>query len=393
MNAYQQRPYRQQPKALAQTSDVLLTVKGAGVGKCNLAIDAAIGRQVMALRPHPDVLDREYLLEFLRAHESRINALGQGATVPGIGLDDVAGIRLPLPSISEQRRLAGLLAEAGAIRRKRREALNLTTELLRSAFLDVFGEPVTNARGWPVLKVGSLFPAHRAGARCGPFGSALKKNEYESSGIPVWGIDNVLPDRFVEGGSLFISEPKFESLQAYAVADGDILISRAGTVGRMCVARPLAKRSIIGTNLIRVSLDSARMIPEYFTMLLTLFGSEITRLKANPKENAYSFLNTGALKELEIPVPDMQAQRSFFTWVEHVRRVRARMEIARSDGAPVQRTRAAHILRRAAIRASPAVGPLTSSSPEVTCPTMIELPTRLSRQSRSSLPTATFDIV
>jgi type I restriction enzyme S subunit len=317
--------------------DIVFARTGATTGKSFLIRETPPEKAIFAsylirVRPNDDI-DPVYLHWYFQTPDywNQISRGATGTAQQGVNSSKLKKLGVPAPPVEDQHRIAAILDKADAIRRKRRESLDLTTELLRSAFLDVFGEPVSNAKGWPVLKIGDLFPAHRAGARCGPFGSALKRSEYESSGIPVWGIDNVLPDRFVEEGSLFISEPKFEALQAYAVADGDILISRAGTIGRMCVARPLARRSIIGTNLIRVSLDSAKVIPEYFTMLLTLFGSEVTRLKANSKENAYSFLNTGALKELEIPVPDMPAQRSFFTWVEHVRKVRARMETARSE--------------------------------------------------------------
>jgi type I restriction enzyme S subunit len=322
--------------SLAQ-GDIVFARTGATTGKSflireALAEEAVFASYLIRVRPNDDV-DPVYLYWYFQTPDywSQISRGATGTAQQGVNSSKLKELGVPVPPIEDQHRIAAILDKADAIRRKRCDCLALTTELLRSAFLDVFGEPGTNAKGWPVLRTGDLFPAQRAGTRCGPFGSALKKNEYESSGIPVWGIDNVVADRFVEEGSLFISEAKFEALQGYAVVDGDILISRAGTVGRMCVARPRAKRSIIGTNLIRVSLDSAKVMPEYFTMLLTLFGSQITRLKANSKEDAYSFLNTGALKELEIPVPDMRTQQAFFAWVEGVRKVQTRMETALSE--------------------------------------------------------------
>src|SRR5579884_398306 len=69
------------PRSFAESGDVLLTVKGAGCGKSNLGLDAAIGRQLMALRPDKSKLDRNYLFAFIRSQEERICAMGQGATV------------------------------------------------------------------------------------------------------------------------------------------------------------------------------------------------------------------------------------------------------------------------------------------------------------------------
>ena len=139
------------PKVMAKRSDVLLTVKGNGVGKSNLGEDAAIGRQLMALRPDVSKLDQNYLFRFLRSRIHQINALGQGATVPGIAKGDIEGLQIPLPPLPEQRRIAAILDQADAIRRKRQKAIELTEKFLKSAFLEMFGDPVTNPKGWNVL--------------------------------------------------------------------------------------------------------------------------------------------------------------------------------------------------------------------------------------------------
>ena len=59
------------------------------------------------------------------------------------------------------------------------------------------------------MSVGELFDRNRGGVKCGPFGSALRKDEYSETGVPVWGIPNVLPNRFLEAGSLFIPRTKY----------------------------------------------------------------------------------------------------------------------------------------------------------------------------------------
>jgi type I restriction enzyme S subunit len=137
------------PKSFAQEGDVLLTVKGAGVGKANLGIEAAIGRQLMALRPDPQKLHQLYLFLFLRSQEPRIARLGQGATVPGIPKGDIEGFLVPLPPLAEQKRIAAILDKADGIRRKRREVVEETDKLIPAMFYEQFGDPVTNPKGWP----------------------------------------------------------------------------------------------------------------------------------------------------------------------------------------------------------------------------------------------------
>src|SRR5437773_1315321 len=133
----------------------------------------------------------------------------------------------------------------------------------------MFGDPMMNPKGWPARVIEETLSKKRAGIRTGPFGSSLKRHEYVDEGIPVWGINNVRINEFVEGGPLYITQEKYRDLTNYTVQPGDILISRAGTVGRMCVAQPSYKASIIGTNLIRVALDFSAILPEYFTALFS----------------------------------------------------------------------------------------------------------------------------
>ena len=237
--------------------------------------------------------------------------------------DFFAAIQIPVPPLAEQKRITSILDAADALRAKRRETLAQLDALLQSTFLDMFGDPATNPMGWRVGRLEDWFSKRRAGTCCGPFGTALKRREYVEDGIPVWGIDNVRPNQFVQERSLFITPAKFAQLRRYAVESGDILISRAGTVGRMCVATPTVEQSIVGTNLIRLTLDSGAMSPVYFASLYTFCGERLRGLRASGDDKAYSFLNTTRLKSLVVPLPPLELQRRFATIAESVEQQRA----------------------------------------------------------------------
>ena len=162
----------------------------------------------------------------------------------------------------------------------------------------------------------------RPGTQTGPFGSSLKRHEYVGNGIPVWGINNLGDGDLVEVGSLFITPEKYRDLSGYSVEDGDILISRAGTVGRMCVAHPSVRPSIIGTNLVRVALDTTVITSEYFASVFNYFGNRIGRLRMSGDENAYSFLNPSVLRMLKIPLPDISVQNQFLKVMRKHQRLR-----------------------------------------------------------------------
>ena len=81
---------------------------------------------------------------------------GRGATFLQVSKGDIASLQIPLPPLAEQKRIAGILDAADALRAKRREALAQLDTLLQSTFLDMFGDPVTNPKGWEVTCGGDL---------------------------------------------------------------------------------------------------------------------------------------------------------------------------------------------------------------------------------------------
>jgi type I restriction enzyme S subunit len=275
-----------------------------------------------------------YAFHFIHsgAFRRRLEPFIRGTTLKNLSLTNaMEAVDLPIPfpddprrSLAEQKRIAAILDKADAIRRRRQEVLTEFAELPRSAFLDLLGDPALNPMGWPVVPLAESFSQDRPGAKCGPFGTALSKAEYTSSGVPVYGIDNVMPNRFREEGSLFITPDKFNDLRAYSVEDGDVLISRAGTVGRMCVARPKPREAIIGTNLIRVALNPAKMMPEYMSAVFTYFAGRLPGLRSSSDEDAYSFMKTGVLERLSLPTPDIGQQRKYADFVRS-------MEVRLSD--------------------------------------------------------------
>jgi len=310
--------------------DILFARTGATTGKTYLISEcpkqSVFASYLIRARLRPKALP-QYVYHYLNSagYWAQIKAGASGTAQPGVNASKLSNLSLPLPELPVQIRIAAILDKAAEMRGKRVRVAQSLYDLRVSAFLHFFGDPVANERGWRTYKVGDLLSQLRTGTKCGPFGSALKKDEYVENGIPVWGIDNVLPNRFDEGRSLYITPDKFSQLTPYAVMPGDILISRAGTVGRMCVAQPTVAKSIIGTNLIRVALNTNQVAPEFFTALFTYFGSRFSNLKANGKDDAYSFMNTGALSQVRIPVPDIQLQRTYVDYASRVGNIESKL--------------------------------------------------------------------
>jgi type I restriction enzyme S subunit len=110
----------------------------------------------------PKVLDKNYLMRFLStAGQNQLHEKKKTTSQPKLALFRIEEVEIPLPPLDEQKRIAAILDKADAIRRKRQQAIQLADDFLRSVFLDMFGDPVSNPKGWEVEKLGELTTIRR----------------------------------------------------------------------------------------------------------------------------------------------------------------------------------------------------------------------------------------
>lgn len=160
------------------------------------------------IRPDSERLDGLYLFYLIWSEQFRFlgeKSMSGAAGQKRVGSDFLKGFEMPLPPLSEQKRIAAILDKADAIRRKRQQAIQLADDFLRAVFLDMFGDPVTNPKGWEVKPLGSLV-VNKDGKRV-PIKSADRADMlgdypyYGASGV----IDHV-NDYIFEGRNLLVGE-------------------------------------------------------------------------------------------------------------------------------------------------------------------------------------------
>ena len=112
----------------------------------------------LVLSPKSENIYSDYFYYYLGSTEIKnlLASKAAGAVVKNLNKDIVKNLEIPLPPLSEQQRIATILDKADAIRQKRQQAIKLADDFLRSVFLEMFGDPVTNPKGWKVEPVGKL---------------------------------------------------------------------------------------------------------------------------------------------------------------------------------------------------------------------------------------------
>lgn len=292
--------------------------------------DGLLNQRVCKIIPKDDVLHRHYLEQFLPKALSDIHRETTFTTIKHLSTKTIREIEIPLPPLDDQKRIAHLLGKVEGLIAQRKQHLQQLDDLLKSVFLEMFGDPITNPRRFPVRKLSEFYINPKEGTKCGPFGSALKKDELVDSGIPVWNMDNIDPSgRMILPFRMWITKEKYKDLASYSVIDGDIIISRAGTVGKMCVARMDGEPAIISTNLIRLRLGD-KLRPLHVVSLMTYCKGRVGRLKTGA-DGAFTHMNTGILDKLEFPYPPTDLQDQFAAVVEKVEGLKSRYQQSLAD--------------------------------------------------------------
>ncbi len=293
--------WTKKPKAWSKPGDVLITVKGAGVGKTNFApeTEVAIGRQIMAIRPIEGTLERCFLLNFIRTYFSRLQAKAMGSTVPGLTRDNIESLLIPLPPLAEQRRLAAILQEQLAAVERARAAAQAQLEVakaLPAAYLrEVFNSP--EAKGWPRRPLGEVceITARQVDPKIPEFGS-----------LPHVNGENI------EGGMCRLTYLKTASENGmtsgkYLFEPGDVLYSKLRPYLRKAVVAEF--RGVCSADMYPIRVNRIFLDPHYLGWMLlsdkfTKYADEESRRARMPKLNREQIFSWAA------PIPPLSEQLS-----------------------------------------------------------------------------------
>jgi type I restriction enzyme S subunit len=172
-----------------------------------------------------------------------------------------------------------------------------------------------------IVQVGELASKEPGAFKIGPFGSSLKKTELVSSGIPVVGIENVLPNSFVKDFRRFITSAKFAELSDYEILPHDVLVTTMGTIGRAASAPSDLGRAIFDSHLFRMRVDRGRVFPPYLCYGLNS-NSVASQLARMARGAIMDGLNTTILRECVLPLPEVPEQQRIVRQLEKADRLR-----------------------------------------------------------------------
>lgn len=276
------------------------------------------------IRPRSDALDPRYALHMLRtptvraAGERRMTGSGGQRRVPA---DYLRSLRIPLPHMSEQRRIADILDRADSLVAKRRQSLTLLEHLTASL---PSHRPSQAAHASTGVTLGDV-----ADVQIGPFGSLLHAHDYVTDGVAMINPMHIVRGRIVPDRSTSVTETKAAELSNYLLYEGDIIMGRRGEMGRCAVVTAENEGSLCGTGSIIIRPRTDRATSNFLAGLL---GSPAVKRKLEQASLGSTLpnLNSTIVMGLDLDIPSLEVQMSSDAMTARIER-RKQMATVSSD--------------------------------------------------------------
>ena len=274
-----------------------------------------------------DLLDIDYLKYWFKTIKQRLLNRAVGAALPNISLTIVKELKIPLPPLDQQKKIAAILDAADAYRQKTKALIEKYDELTQSLFLDMFGDPVRNPKGWEEIKLGNI---------CG-VGSSKRVfvDELVEDGIPFYRGTEV--GKLGEGKSiipkLFITKEHYERLKEHRgiPKKGDLLMPSICPDGRIWVVDDDKEFYFKDGRVLWVEVDSRKINSIYLRYHMK--GSFFANYNNIASGTTFAELKIVALKKMNIFYPDIALQNQFAERVQaiEVQKAQAQASLAQAE--------------------------------------------------------------
>jgi len=305
-----------------QPGDILFARTGATTGKSFLIRDcpeSIFASYLIRVQLSNEVLPA-YLYQFFQTpiYWSHISQFTTGSTQGGFNASKLAEITVPLPPLPIQKQIAAILEKADAAREKRRQANQLTEQFLQSAFLEMFGDPITNPKGWETGNLGLVADVKS--------GFAFRSQDYHDNGIRLVRISNFNGSSLeFNDDSIWVTTKFSEEYAEFLLKENDVLIAMSGaTTGKLGFVQKKDLPCLLNQRVGRFAItEPQKMVPHYLFHFLSrpLVKKRILDLAGG---SAQPNVSPTQLKELDIPLPPISEQQKFAALVEQVESLRAK---------------------------------------------------------------------
>jgi type I restriction enzyme, S subunit len=280
---------------------------------------AIIPANLVKVTPNPDIVCTKYLHHWLTSPDAKryLVANASKTAQPALSLGKIKELPVPLPPLPEQRRIAAILDQADALRAKRREALAQLDSLTQSIFIEMFGDPVRNPLGWPMMSFENVCKTRLGKMLDQKQQTGTHSRKYLRNANVQWfrfDLSEVFEMDFDDGAR-----------ETFRLQDGDLLICEGGEPGRAAIWREEISECYYQKALHRGRVDAKLATPEYVARLLWFFAKH-GGLSDHVTSATIAHLTGEKLKAMQIPLPTLALQKKFCSRVNQITSIKSQQQ-------------------------------------------------------------------
>lgn len=304
-----------------QKGDVLVTTMGT-VGRAAV-VDEEVGHMIIDSHLFRMRLDQSkvyplylaYVLNHDPGLKRQLEMQQRGAIMAGLNTSILKECLVPLPRLSVQRQITAVLVQADRLRRLRRYALELSDSYLQSVFLEMFGDPATNPKGWEALTVSDVITSSQ-------YGTSERSNSL-GQGYPVLGMGNITYSGQVDLTNISYVELPESEFNKLRLEHGDIIFNRTNSTELVGKTAPWKydMQAVLASYLVKLKTDK-RVHPDYFSQLLNTPYYKKMMQERCKKAVGQSNISPTLLKEFPFLLPPYSLQQKFARAVDGQERLR-----------------------------------------------------------------------
>ncbi|WP_312440754.1 restriction endonuclease subunit S [Sphingobacterium multivorum] len=314
-------------KLIMKKGDVLFGKRRAYQKKVAIApFDGIFSAHGMVLRPREDVIYKDFFPLFISSDYFLDEAIkiSVGSLSPTINWGTLKNLEFDLPDMREQKRLAELLWAANDTKEAYKKLLALTDDLVKAQFIEMFGDPVMNTKGWPL----DVLKNHLNVIG----GYAFRSDGFEKSGIPVLKIGNINSGFFKDTNLVFWPDDK--NLERYKIYPGDLVISLTGTAGK----DDYGNICVLGTeydcyylNQRNAKLDLHETLGRSYIAWLLKVPEIKQHLTGINRGIRQANISNSDIQNLKVPIPPIELQNQFSDFVNQVAKSTLELQQTKSN--------------------------------------------------------------
>ena len=306
--------------------EIVIAVSGNPGEPCILSIDACIHDGFVGLRDLDEKITfPPYLYQYLKFIKETNKAKAVGAIYKNLNTDQIKSFEIPLPPLATQKKIAAILDAADAYRQKTKTLIDKYDQLAQSLFLNMFGDPVRNEKGWVMEKLNNVNSKIGSGAT--PSGG---KESYQNEGVSLIRSMNIYDNGFKYKDLAFLNEDQAEKLKNVTVEENDVLFNITGaSVCRCCIVPPGILPARVNQHVSILRPKNEILTPIFLSRLLVSENCKKQLLGIGTQGGATrEAITKEQLEKFEIILPPIALQNQF---AERIHLIEAQKQQAQSS--------------------------------------------------------------